>query len=64
VSAFAGAAVRLAGLAALRLGWPPDIFWNATPAELAVIVGAGAEDAAVPVDMRALRALMEDNPDG
>jgi uncharacterized phage protein (TIGR02216 family) len=64
VSAFAEAAVRLAGLAALRLGWPPDIFWNATPAELAAIVRAGAEDAPEPVDARALRALLEENPDG
>ena len=32
---FGAAAVRLCHAAALLLGWRPDEFWNATPAELA-----------------------------
>lgn len=31
---FAAAARRMAGLSARALGWTPDLFWNATPAEL------------------------------
>jgi len=31
---------RLAGLAGALLGWRPAEFWRATPAELAVILGA------------------------
>ncbi|GAB5348914.1 phage tail assembly chaperone [Alteriqipengyuania sp. 357] len=29
----------LAALAAQALGWPPDAFWRATPAELAAALG-------------------------
>lgn len=32
-------AARLAGLAAQALGWRPDEFWAATPAELAAALG-------------------------
>ena len=37
---FAAAARRLAGAAGAVLGWTPDIFWRATPAELAAVVAA------------------------
>ena len=43
---FAPAAGRLAGLAGRRLGWRPDEFWRATPAELAAILAPAAEAAA------------------
>jgi len=33
---FGEAAARLCGAANLLLGWRPEEFWNATPAELAV----------------------------
>ena len=33
---FGEAAARLSGAASLLLGWRPDEFWNATPAELAL----------------------------
>lgn len=36
--AFGPGALRLAGLAARALGWRPDEFWQATPAELAAIL--------------------------
>lgn len=35
---FGAVAGRMAGHAALLLGWRPDEFWNATPAELAAIL--------------------------
>jgi uncharacterized phage protein (TIGR02216 family) len=37
---FRDAAVRLAGLAGALLGWRPDEFWRATPAELAAVLEA------------------------
>jgi hypothetical protein len=37
---FAAAAARLAGLAGALLGWRPDEFWRATPAELGAVVRA------------------------
>jgi tail assembly chaperone len=39
---FAASAARLAGLAGALLGWRPDDFWRATPAELAAVLGAMA----------------------
>jgi uncharacterized phage protein (TIGR02216 family) len=33
---FGAGAARLSGVAAMILGWRPDEFWNATPAELAL----------------------------
>lgn len=35
-------ASRLAGLSARMLGWRPDEFWRATPAELAAILAPAA----------------------
>jgi uncharacterized phage protein (TIGR02216 family) len=41
---FGPIALRLAGLAARLLGWRPDEFWSATPAELAAALAPpGAE---------------------
>ena len=37
---FGDAALRLAGAAGALLGWRPDEFWAATPAELATVLGA------------------------
>ena len=36
---FSAAVARLAGLAARVLGWRPQEFWAATPAELALSLG-------------------------
>lgn len=60
---FAEAASRLAGLTGALLGWPPETFWTATPAELAAVLNAltpqsemaGADD---------LARLKEMYPDG
>jgi hypothetical protein len=61
---FAAAATRLAGLAALALGWRPDEFWRATPAELAA-PGEALAPAQPPPPDAALRArLQEMFPDG
>ena len=35
---FGQGAMRLGGLAARLLGWRPEHFWSATPAELAAIL--------------------------
>lgn len=59
----ADSAARLAGLAGALLGWPPETFWAATPAELAAVLTAlvpqpetaGADD---------LARLKEMYPDG
>jgi uncharacterized phage protein (TIGR02216 family) len=40
---FGEAAIRLWGAASLLLGWRPDEFWNATPAELALALQPPAE---------------------
>ncbi len=58
---FAARAARLAGQAGLLFGWSPDAFWRATPAELATLAGAMADEVSSPVD---LAALMRRFPDG
>ena len=37
---FSESAAKLAGLAGALLGWRPDEFWRATPAELGVVLEA------------------------
>lgn len=59
---FSDAAARLAGLAGALLGWRPDEFWSATPAELAAVLNAGA--GAEPVSPDELIRLKEMFPDG
>ena len=60
---FAVSASQLAGQTALLLGWRPDDFWNATPAELATILAAlSPTDAAA--DGATLSQMMELFPDG
>lgn len=63
---FAAAARRLAGLAGVALGWTPDIFWAATPADLAapVAVLTGGDAATAPPDAATLARLKEAFPDG
>jgi hypothetical protein len=45
---FGEAAARLSGAAAMLLGWRPDEFWNATPAELAAVLAALMPDPDAP----------------
>ena len=66
---FCAEAVRLAGFAGAVLGWSPDAFWRATPAELAAVVGvlAGgvlAGGAVAPPEGDVLARLREAFPDG
>ncbi len=63
---FAEAAGRLAGVAGWLLGWRPDEFWRATPAELAAVLRAArGEDAAedAGIDGGELARLMAVMPD-
>ena len=59
---FGEAASRLSGIAAMLLGWRPDEFWAATPAELAVALeqpSVGAE----PPDLGTIEELKRRFPD-
>ena len=60
---FSEAAVRLAGMAGALLGWRPDEFWKATPAELAAVLGAMMPKGA-SASADDLGRLMEMYPDG
>lgn len=61
---FAGAARQLAGFAGLLLGWRPDEFWRATPAELAAVLSPMAADVRICATGKDLERLMEMFPDG
>lgn len=61
---FCTAAGRLAGLAGAVLGWRPDEFWRATPAELAAVLGALAGEVTPPPEAGDMARLMEMFPDG
>jgi hypothetical protein len=60
---FSEAAGRLAGMAGVLLGWRPDEFWGATPAELAGVLRAMAGDEPGGVaasELERLRAMYPD----
>ncbi|WP_206238071.1 phage tail assembly chaperone [Novosphingobium terrae] len=60
--AFGPAANRLAGLTARVLGWRPDTFWAATPAELAAVLAPDADPARAaiaPLSRTDFERLME-----
>ncbi|MDR6852147.1 putative phage protein (TIGR02216 family) [Sphingomonas sp. BE123] len=61
---FAERAALLAGQAGVAFGWAPELFWTATPAELAALVRAVAGDNVVPPDRDTIAQLMEAFPDG
>lgn len=54
----------LAGQTALALGWRPQEFWDATPAELAAIVAVMQPADTTPPDQNIISQLMEQFPDG
>ena len=62
---FAEGARRLAGVAGWLLGWRPEQFWRATPAELAAVLGAalGEDRGGEGVDGGELARLMGGMPD-
>ena len=61
---FSDAAALLAGPVGALLGWRPDDFWNATPAELVAVIAALVGDAPQPVSADDLARLKEMFPDG
>jgi hypothetical protein len=65
---FADAAGRLAGMAGAVLGWSPDAFWRATPAELGAVVRAMSGEAGAgggePPDAGLIARMREAFPDG
>ncbi len=60
---FALIAGRLSGLAARALGWTPDIFWNATPAELATVLSPDGGGESAPLTRNELEQLLEQDHD-
>ncbi len=63
--AFGSCAVLLLGVMARVVGWRPEDFWAATPADVrAVLAGWVEADAGASFDGTALAALMEQFPDG
>ena len=60
---FSEAAGRLAGLAGALLGWRPEEFWRATPAELGAVLGAMLGPEADAASRSDLERLMERFPD-
>jgi uncharacterized phage protein (TIGR02216 family) len=61
---FAAGAVRLAGLVPRLLGWAPDQFWRATPAELMAIFSASGGGGERPLSRAELEHLLERESDG
>lgn len=61
---FSEAAGRLAGLAGALLGWRPEEFWRATPAELTAVLAALTGGGDAPVTGDELARLKEMFPDG
>ena len=61
---FADAARRAAHVAAAKLGWRPNEYWAATPAELVTALGLDVPLADAPVHAGLLAGLMEQFPDG
>jgi uncharacterized phage protein (TIGR02216 family) len=59
---FGEAAARLSRAAAMRLGWRPDDFWSATPAELALALQAPAVASEAP-DRSTIEDLRRRFPD-
>lgn len=59
---FGEAAARLCNAASLLLGWRPNDFWEATPAELALALQAPDSDEGP--DRATIEALKQRFPDG
>lgn len=59
---FTAAARAAARVAAALLGWPPEVFWAATPEDLRTALGVD-DPANDPADTAMLSRLMEAFPD-
>lgn len=60
---FAELARRLSGQTSLILGWRPEEFWSATPAELLAILSATLPASTEAFDAPSLANLMQQFPD-
>ncbi|MEE9432791.1 MAG: phage tail assembly chaperone [Sphingorhabdus sp.] len=60
---FAENAGQLCGQCALALGWRPDDFWSATPAELQSVLAVLSPQNEAPPDASLLARLMAQFPD-
>lgn len=60
---FEMAARRAARVAAVTLGWRPDDFWAATPADLRTALGLDDAGDDTPVTSAVLTRMMEGCPD-
>lgn len=56
---FTAAAAQLAGIVPRVLGWQPQNFWEATPAEVAAIFASTAQVANEPLSREELTTLLE-----
>lgn len=61
---FAAAAGRLAGIIPRALGWQPQAFWDATPAELAAIFASDDQPPGEPLTRSELVTLLERERNG
>lgn len=61
---FSDAASRLAGTTGALLGWRPEEFWKATPAEVGAVLLALVGEEQGPASTVDLARLMEMFPDG
>ena len=61
---FSAAAARLAGMVPRLLGWLPQQFWEATPAEVAAIFAAEQSPEGEPLSRGEMDALMERERNG
>ena len=61
---FAGQAALLAGIICRSLGWRPDDFWGATPAEVAAIFTRQGEAQSDGISRGELEFLMERDVNG
>ncbi len=59
----AEAVPRLFAIAAQRLGWTPEAFWRATPAELLLALGP-SDSAAATLSRTELTRMMEHDAHG
>jgi hypothetical protein len=57
---FSESAAQLAGLTGALLGWRPDEFWDATPAELAAILTPAEPSCASADDLARLTEMFPD----
>ena len=60
---FAARAAALWPMAARRLGWTPDTFWAATPAELAGALVPAGEAGPMPLSRGEMQRMMETEHD-